>query len=97
MNRNVIASLIVVLSLALTAGTAIAATVNQRLAALEKAVALLSVRIPVISAAQSGRMAAPRSGVSRPERSDAGRSVICHTRAAVSSLPGFFVVSPRSA
>ena len=55
------------------------------------------VRIPVISAAQSGGKSATRSGVSRPERSDAGRSVTSHTRAAVSSLPGSSAATRRSA
>lgn len=45
MIRRVVASLVVILSLALTAGTARAATVNQRLAALEKAVAQLSEQV----------------------------------------------------
>ena len=49
-----------------------------------------SLRIPVISATQSGGMPAPSSGASRPgsERIDAGHSVISHTPQAVSSPPG---------
>ena len=55
------------------------------------------VRIPVISAAQSGRKSAIRSGASRPERRDAGRSVICHTRARLSSPRASSASSHRSA
>jgi hypothetical protein len=57
------------------------------------------MRIPVISAAQSGGMAATRSGARRPgaERSDAGHRVICHTPGAMSRPPAFSAGSRRSA
>jgi hypothetical protein len=54
------------------------------------------LRIPVISAAQSGGMSAARSGASRPEQSDAGRSVISHTPAALSSPPASSVATRPS-